>query len=127
MTWDKYKDLNLMIKPKSECTCVDVAIDSYDNTIVLGYYPVMREYRKRRQESGHCADNGISVDRCLVDEIVSLWKANIMTFGCCCGHGDDEVSNIMVEHFDISKLIKMGYDIFSVEKGLVLLLEVNNE
>lgn len=110
--WDKYRELNLMIKPTSECTCVDVAMGSYDNVLLLGYYAVMLEYRDRRKAKG-LSENGISVDKCLVDEIVMLWKSDIITFGCCCGHGIKE-GMINIKYNAIDKLIELGYDIFSI-------------
>ena len=30
---------------------------------------------------------GVSIDRCLADEVTGLWKRGIETLGCCCGHG----------------------------------------
>jgi hypothetical protein len=110
------KRFNLMIKPNSKCTCVDVEMGSYDNQIMLGFYPVMEGYRKRRIEAG-LSDMGICIDRCLVDEIVSLWEADVMTFGCCCGHGNDKVAMVNVRYEDISKLILLGYEILEVKNG----------
>lgn len=107
------EDLNLIIIPKSKCACVNVAMGSYDNQIMLGYYPVMQGYMKRRKEAG-LSEVGICIDRCLVDEIVMLWKADIMTFGCCCGHDNYNASMVNIKHFDIDKLTELGYDIFNI-------------
>ncbi|MCK5645063.1 MAG: hypothetical protein KAJ19_29960 [Gammaproteobacteria bacterium] len=32
----------------------------------------------------------VLIDRCMVDEIIEMNKAGIVTTGCCCGHGETE-------------------------------------
>lgn len=67
------------------CGCVGVETGDYSNTVILGYYPIMREYVKNRAETG-LSRNGICVDGCIVDQVISLWEAGIKTYGSCCGH-----------------------------------------
>jgi len=89
------------------CKCVDVKYSTNANTIVLGYYPCMREYRDNRLKAGLLA-YGIGIDRCLVEEIVKLWKSEIRTLGCCCGH-NKLPGTVIVNPEDIEKIRLLGY------------------
>lgn len=90
------------------CKCVDVAMGSYDNQIVLGYYPVMRKYQDNRIADGS-PGYGICVDRCIVGEVIALWKAGIRTYGCCCGHNKVK-GFINVGEEDFERAISLGYE-----------------
>jgi len=50
----------------------------------------------------------VDIDRCLVQEILWLWKQGIKTIECCCGHG---VGNgyIAVEDESVEKMKKINY------------------
>ena len=81
--------------------------------IILGYYPVMRRYRKARAKAG-LPENGICVDRCMVSRIIDLWKAGIRTYGCCCGHGD--ISGfINIDEADFEKAMELGWEQYHFE------------
>ncbi len=51
----------------------------------------------------------ISIDTCLLPEILKLWEFGIKTTGCCCGHGDVSLAYIGVEDEYIEKMIQNGY------------------
>ena len=52
--------------------------------------------------------NVIFVDECISDEITKLWNNNIITTGCCCGHG--KIGFIQVSEQSIDKMKKLGYE-----------------
>ena len=52
----------------------------------------------------------VSIDKCLLREILDLWEQGIKTTGCCCGHGTTE-AYIGVEFEDIDKMKALGYKI----------------
>jgi len=55
----------------------------------------------------NCSDeykNQVLVDKCISDEILSLWGKGIRTTGCCCGHGR-ELGFIQVVDEDIDKML----------------------
>ena len=81
----------------------------------MGYYPVMEEYRKNRAKAG-LSKSGISVDRCMAGQIISLWKAGIRTYGCCCGHGD-RVGMINVGEEDFEKALELGWEKYDFENA----------
>jgi len=41
-------------------------------------------------------NRNVSIDRCISNQIEELWKANVETLGCCCGHGQDKLGGISV-------------------------------
>lgn len=53
----------------------------------------------------------VAIDRCLLPEVISLWEQGIRTTGCCCGHGNSELSYIGVEFEDIDKMKSLGYKV----------------
>lgn len=79
-----------------------------EQEIILGYYPVMEEYRKNRAKAG-LSKRGICVDRCMAGQIISLWEAGIRTYGCCCGHGE-KVGFINLAPEDFAKAIELGWE-----------------
>ena len=95
------------------CDCKGIETGSYDNTILLGYHETMREYRDNRKNSG-LPENGICVDRCLMDEVMSLWDAGIRTYGCCCGHNKVD-AYINVDEADFDKAIRLGWIKYTFE------------
>ena len=52
----------------------------------------------------------VSIDKCLIKEIIDLWEKGIKTTGCCCGHGKNEPF-IGVDFEDIEKMKKLGYKV----------------
>lgn len=56
----------------------------------------------------------VCVDKCLKEEIEFLWSNNIVTKGCCCGHGR-KLGFIQVAEGCIDKMISMGYQNYIYE------------
>ena len=52
----------------------------------------------------------VSIDKCLLPEILNLWEMGIKTTGCCCGHGKSEPF-ISVDFDDIQKMKDLGYKV----------------
>ena len=53
----------------------------------------------------------LSIDACLKDEILFLWKKGIITTGCCCGHNKGEkFKYIGVHESCIQKMYDLGYE-----------------
>lgn len=52
----------------------------------------------------------VSIDKCLLPEILELWEMGIKTTGCCCGHGRIEPF-IGVDFDDIQKMKDLGYKV----------------
>lgn len=52
----------------------------------------------------------VSIDKCLLPEIISLWEMGIKTTGCCCGHGK-QPPFIGVIEADIQKMKDLGYKV----------------
>ena len=103
------------------CTCVNVKMGSYDNSV-----PMWTPWKYHSTGKHKLA----TVDRCLSMEILTLWGLGIKTTECCCGH--KKVSSyISVYEESIEAMRKLGYqntkekpdrpDIFySFEEGLKL-------
>ncbi len=53
------------------CECENVAMGSYDNQVML-----TRPWNMKP----------VGIDRCISNEIRTLWMRGIVTTGCCCGH-----------------------------------------
>ena len=74
------------------CECKDVEVGSYDNQLMLKNWWNGKD---------------VCIDKCLVEEIQSLWNKGIITTGCCCGHNKaepyinvhEDYENIMEEVF----------------------------
>ncbi len=52
----------------------------------------------------------VSIDACLVSEILDLWRKGIRTTGCCCGH-NQEPPFIGVMDSHIQEMKNMGYKV----------------
>jgi len=76
------------------CRCINVDIGSYANQVPLTA-PWGRTY---------------GIDRCIADEIASLWALGIRTTGCCCGHNTQR-GFIGVEDEDIERMKCLGYTV----------------
>ncbi len=90
------------------CDCDNIEIGSYDNTIILGYYPCMREYRDSRMSKGF-PPNGIAVDKCIANDVISLWQLGIRTFGSCCGHNKTQ-PYIDIHEEDFEQAVFYGWE-----------------
>jgi hypothetical protein len=91
---------------KNRCSCnIDTECGAWEQciklkvpkNIILRYNNPDREIRKT-----------VSIDKCLVKEIKSLWKLGIVTTGCCCGH-KQHLPYIGVEDEYIETMKTMGY------------------
>lgn len=81
------------------CNCENVKIGSYDNQVTLNSW----------------WNNGqISIDKCLVNEILFLWSNKIQTTGCCCGHNKVKPMINVIES-DHKNMVKLGYK-FSINQ-----------
>lgn len=78
------------------CDCVNVGMGTYDNQVVLRPpFPVR---------------GGVAgIDRCIADEIQSLWSAGIITDASCCGH-NVAPGFISVADKHISLMEGLGYE-----------------
>lgn len=56
----------------------------------------------------------VSIDKCLLPEILKLWEIGIKTTGCCCGHGK-KGAFIGVDFDDIQKMKDLGYEVYHNE------------
>lgn len=56
----------------------------------------------------------VSIDKCLLPEILELWEMGIKTTGCCCGHGK-KGAFIGVDFDDIQKMKDLGYKVYHNE------------
>ena len=56
----------------------------------------------------------VSIDKCLLPEILKLWEMGIKTTGCCCGHGK-QGAFIGVDCDDIQKMKDLGYEVYHNE------------
>lgn len=52
----------------------------------------------------------VSIDKCLLPEILTLWEMGIKTTGCCCGHGRQEPF-IGVTEENIQRMKNLGYKV----------------
>lgn len=50
----------------------------------------------------------VSIDKCILPEILYLWDQGIETDACCCGHNHIK-GNIMVKDNSIKKMELLGY------------------
>lgn len=52
----------------------------------------------------------VSIDKCLLPEILQLWEQGIKTTGCCCGHGKaTPYIGVLPEY--INRMKEMGYQV----------------
>ena len=49
----------------------------------------------------------ICVDSCIASDIQKLWDSNVVTRGCCCGHGkNNEGPSVVVDSYDDARTAK---------------------
>ena len=63
-------------------------------------WKVKFEWEDESQRRPKC----VSIDKCLLPEIIQLWEMGIKTTGCCCGHGNINMAYIGVRFEDIDKM-----------------------
>lgn len=82
------------------CNCPDgVTASSYENQIWV-HAPAHMPKR-----------NGYCLDRCVAEEVMSLWMMGITTLGCCCGHNGTVPAYIQVVDHDVKRMVELGYEI----------------
>ena len=52
----------------------------------------------------------VCIDECIVPQIQALWKAGVMTRGCCCGHGKTNPEVIIADSQDPTATAR-AYDV----------------
>lgn len=83
---------------KNSCSCPRyVTAGSYNNQIWVHAPAHMPK------------DNGYCIDRCIAEEVMSLWRLGITTLGCCCGHNSSIAAYIQVVKSDIKRMKELGY------------------
>jgi len=89
------------------CKCINVKTGSYDNQVVLKAPDHMAN-----RDIGSCmtARETFCIDKCIAEEVQSLWDLGITTVGCCCGH-NKPIGYIQVIQEDINQMIELGYEI----------------
>lgn len=87
--------------------CKDVKTGSYECT-----YNIMLPYKTKFawEEDSELSHRFVSIDKCLLKEIVDLWEKGIKTTGCCCGHGEKEPFIGVVPEY-IEQMKKLGYKV----------------
>jgi hypothetical protein len=68
----------------------------------------------KNKKIGSCMQiyDTICIDKCIVEEVQSLWALGISTVGCCCGH-NKPIGYIQVIKSDEEKMIELGYKVDS--------------
>ena len=92
---------------KNVTACVDIPFQTYECCyhITLPWlckYPWEDDSKKEMKL--------VSIDKCLLPEILKLWEMGIKTTGCCCGHGKTQPF-IGVDLDDIQKMKDLGYKV----------------
>lgn len=95
--------------PNQKKYCDDIRIQSYECT-----YTIRLPYLcKFPWEDDSCySEKYVDIDKCLLPEILELWKMGIKTTGCCCGHGKHEIAFIGVKDEHIDKMKELGYKVY---------------
>lgn len=96
------------------CNCPkEVKIGTYENQLVLAapefMLPLLTMLGKEKKPF-------ISVDKCLVEEVMELWRLKIYTLGVCCGHHKQE-GYIQVKDKYIPIMEEMGYEHVKEDKN----------
>jgi len=90
-------------------------IGSYECQVILDIPVHMEQYKINRVKAG--LSDKICIDKCIVDKIEELWSKGIITYGCCCGHGEQE-SMVNVDEKNIQQMIDMGY--IMIDMGYIM-------
>lgn len=87
--------------------CEDIGFGTYECA-----YNIMLPYKVKFpwEDDSELVTKFVSVDKCLIGEIISLWEMGIKTTGCCCGHGRLEPFIGVQEQF-IPLMKEMGYKV----------------
>lgn len=85
--------------------CIDIGFGTYEcsyNIMVPWLCKLPYESEEMR------VPKYISVDKCMLSEIIGLWEMGIKTTGCCCGHGK-EPPFISVGADYVEQMERLGY------------------
>ena len=74
-------------------------------------YSIMLPYFVRKKGETQITPEAktVSIDKCLLPEVLELWEAGIRTNSVCCGHGEISRRHIIVDDADIQRMLDMGY------------------
>ena len=92
---------------QKDMRCVDVPPQTYECCYHI-YLPWL--YTSPCNKDIKQIKNCVSIDKCLLPEILTLWEMGIKTTGCCCGHGCTQ-PYIGVEFSDIEIMKELGYQV----------------
>lgn len=88
--------------------CEDIKFGTYDcaYNIMLPYLVIDPSDSKQKPQA-----KTVAIDKCLLPEILKLWEMGIKTTGCCCGHGEENMSFIGVRPEYIGTMKSLGYKV----------------
>lgn len=96
-----------MVDWQKDINCQQVHIQSYDCSYHI-YLPW--QCKVLWDDIEDKAPAVVSIDKCLLPEILSLWEVGIKTTGCCCGHGI-AAPYIGVTEDNIQRMKDLGYEV----------------
>lgn len=100
--WLSERDMRTLAHLRNDAVCVDSPIGEYKCQVEIMFSP------QSERES-------ICVDTCLQHEIHELiFKYNVHTIGCCCGHGRKQ-AYIQVSSQFVQKMHELGYELLPEE------------
>ena len=86
------------------CSCINIEIGSYDNQILV-------------IDSPKWSIKSLSIDTCIIDEILFLWKMGVKTTGCCCGHNKAGSYITIRGEYHLTMIDELEYDSWTNEFG----------
>jgi hypothetical protein len=88
--------------------CNEIGFGTYDCV-----YNIMLPYKTKFEweDDNKLKPKYVSIDKCLMHEVILLWEIGIKTTGCCCGHGDSRQPFIGVKKEFIPKMKELGYKV----------------
>lgn len=89
------------------CNCNNIAPGSHKNEVVIN---VPNHIELSYNAPGANKRETVCIDKCLVEEIKTLWNKGVITEACCCGHNVQGIAHIIVNNRSINKMISMGYN-----------------
>ena len=96
-----------MEKWQKDIECKNVPFQTYECCYHI-YLPWLSKYTWESNDQKQYML--VSIDKCLLPEILSLWEMGIKTTGCCCGHGKQKPF-IGVTKDNIQRMKDLGYKI----------------
>lgn len=92
--------------PSLRCHCRNVAMGSHEMSVAVPTPEFLRG-------TFGCKTNKdvVSIDLCIVPEILWLWSKGVITHGSCCGHGK-QAATICVDDSSIATMHELGYQLY---------------